>query len=118
MGKEERRRLESFENWCYRRMLKISWKDKITNEEVYQKIGEKNDIWRSIKNRRTGLVGHILRHENMIKMILEGMTEGKRCRGRLRLHYTKQLMEDMNCTSYQELKRRAEKRADWKTAAD
>uniref|UniRef100_A0A8D8VS39 Endonuclease-reverse transcriptase n=1 Tax=Cacopsylla melanoneura TaxID=428564 RepID=A0A8D8VS39_9HEMI len=28
------KRITSFENWCYRRMLKISWKDKVTNTEV------------------------------------------------------------------------------------
>ena len=30
----DKKRLESFEMWCYRRVLRISWTEKITNEEV------------------------------------------------------------------------------------
>ncbi|VVC30377.1 Hypothetical protein CINCED_3A009443 [Cinara cedri] len=37
---EERRRLESFEMWCYRRMLRLSWMNRVTNEEVLEKITE------------------------------------------------------------------------------
>ena len=29
------RKVDAFEMWCYRRILKISWKDKVTNKEVY-----------------------------------------------------------------------------------
>ena len=31
-------KLEAFETWLYRRMLKISWKDMVTNEEVYRRM--------------------------------------------------------------------------------
>ena len=34
IGKGERRRLETFKVWCYRKLLKISWVDVVTNEEV------------------------------------------------------------------------------------
>jgi len=39
-AKEEQRRKESFEMWCFRRMLKISLMDMITNEEVLEKMSE------------------------------------------------------------------------------
>jgi len=41
---ENRRRLESFKMWCYRRMLRISWVDRITNEEVLERISEEKLI--------------------------------------------------------------------------
>jgi hypothetical protein len=34
--KAEQGRIEAFEMWCYRRMLKISWMDMVTNEEVLE----------------------------------------------------------------------------------
>jgi len=35
------KRINAFEQWCYRRMLKISWKDKVPNTEVLKTAGEK-----------------------------------------------------------------------------
>ena len=49
---EERRRLESFKMWCYRRMLRISWMDRITNDEVLERITEGKLIWKNIVRRR------------------------------------------------------------------
>lgn len=37
---EERRILEAFEMWCYWRMLKIRWTDRVTNNEVLERISE------------------------------------------------------------------------------
>jgi hypothetical protein len=40
----ERRRLEVFEVWCHRRMMRISWFDRVTNEEVFRRTGEKRSL--------------------------------------------------------------------------
>jgi hypothetical protein len=44
--------LESFEMWCYRRILKISWVDKITNEEVIRRINNDPEVILNIKKRK------------------------------------------------------------------
>ena len=77
---QERRRIEAFEMWCYRRMLGIKWEEHITNEEVQSRIGEKRSIWNYLTRRRDRLVGHILRHSEVGNMdiILEGTVEGSR----------------------------------------
>ena len=54
----------------------------------------------------------------LVKRIIEGTIEGKNHRGRPRFDYMKQLKVDMNCTSYCELKRKAEKREEWQAAPD
>jgi hypothetical protein len=36
--------LESFEVWCWRRMEKIKWSEKVTNEQVLDRIGEKRAL--------------------------------------------------------------------------
>ena len=40
LRKLERKYLESFEMWCWRRMEKIKWSEKVTNEQVLHRIGE------------------------------------------------------------------------------
>jgi hypothetical protein len=37
IGKVDQKRLEAFETWCWRRLLKIKWTDEIRNEEVYRR---------------------------------------------------------------------------------
>jgi hypothetical protein len=39
-GENEERDLNVFETWCWRRMLKIKWTDRITNGEVFQRWEE------------------------------------------------------------------------------
>ena len=114
IAKEERRRIEAFEMWCYRRMEKIRWTDRMTNEEVLERVSEKKSIWKSIQKRRNELIGHILRHDGLLGLILEGLVDGKNHRGRPRLQYISQIIEDQGCSSYQELKRKASDREAWK----
>ena len=44
IGKGERRRLVALEMWCYRKLLKISWVDKVTNEDVLNLVKEKKSF--------------------------------------------------------------------------
>jgi len=46
------RRLETFEMWARRRMEKISWLDKVTNEEVLTTVSEDRQILNSIWQRK------------------------------------------------------------------
>ena len=45
-------RLDAFEMWIYRRLLKISWTEKITNEEVLRRMGTGREIVRQFKTRK------------------------------------------------------------------
>lgn len=42
------------------------------------------------------MIGHVLRHESLLKTILEGDVEGHIGRGRLRVEYMTQVMKDVN----------------------
>ena len=108
------KRLEAFEMWTYRRILGISWRDHITNEEVLAKIGERKHLKLTIMERRARWIGHVLRHENLLHTVIEGMVEGNNFRGRPRQQYLDQVIKDMNCSSYVDLKRTAEDREEWK----
>jgi len=75
---------KAFEIRCYRRMQKISWTDRMTNEEVLERVLERRSLWKSIKKRRKEWrIGHILRHGGLLGLILEGMVDGKNHRARL-----------------------------------
>ncbi|VVC45245.1 Hypothetical protein CINCED_3A002873 [Cinara cedri] len=80
---EEQRRLEPFEMWGYRRMLKISWIDKITNKEVLERMLEGKLLWKSIVKRRSKWIRQTIRQEGLLKLIIRGYGEGKNHRGSL-----------------------------------
>ena len=61
MRKEEKTRLEGFEMWIWRRMARVSWKDKKTNEEVLQMVGESRNLLQTILERKKNWIGLVLR---------------------------------------------------------
>jgi len=67
IAKEEQRRIEAFEMWCYRRMFKISWTGMVTNKEVLERMAERKTVWNSIKKRRNECIGRVLRHGGLRK---------------------------------------------------
>ena len=71
IGDAKRKRLEAFEMWCLRRMMKIKWIDSITNEELLEQIGERRTVWK----RRAQMMGHISRHGGLLRNILNGKVE-------------------------------------------
>ena len=74
-------RLDAFEMWVYRRVLKISWTEKITNEEVLRRMGTGREIVRQFKTRKLQYLGHLVRHNTSQIQLIEGKIEGRRSRG-------------------------------------
>jgi hypothetical protein len=50
--KQIRNTWKSFEIWCWRRMEKISWADRVRNEEVLHRVKEERNILHTIKIRK------------------------------------------------------------------
>jgi len=70
-----------FEIWIWRRMEKISWLDKVTNEEVLRRVNEDRQILNSIWQRKHQWTGHVLRHNGLLHEITEGRMKDKPTRG-------------------------------------
>ena len=51
LGKNEEMAINAFETWCWRRMIKIKWTDRITISEVFQKVKEERLLLKIIKKQ-------------------------------------------------------------------
>ncbi|KAI5726285.1 hypothetical protein M8J77_026528 [Diaphorina citri] len=117
INKQMSDRITSLENWCYRRMLKISWTEKISNVEVLRRIQKRKfELLTMIKKRKLRYAGHILRGSNgtLLPKIIEGRIEGKRDRGRQRRTWMDDIKEWTNIPTYGAIKRLAQDRAKWR----
>ena len=77
-------KIEALEMWCLRRMSGISYKDRITNEEVLKRMKTERSLLSTIKKRKLRYFGHVKRQNGLLKQTLEGRIEGRRPRGRPR----------------------------------
>lgn len=82
--KVDREKILAFEMYCYRRMLHLNWKMKVTNKEIRSKLNIKEDLMQRVMGRKLGLFGHICRMDDdrKIKNVMLGIMEGKGRRGR------------------------------------
>jgi len=70
--------------WFYRRMLKVSWLEKVSNAKVLRRAGVQQDLVLKIIHRQISFIGHVLRKDQLEEAALTGRIEGKRARGRQR----------------------------------
>jgi hypothetical protein len=97
-------------------MEKISWTDRVRNEEVLHRVKEERNIVHTIKRRKANWIGHILRRNCLLKHVIEGKLEGRiettGRRGRRR----KQLLDDLTeKRRYCKLKEEALDHTLWRT---
>ena len=55
-----------------------------TNQYVLNHLNVTKSLMKDIKSRKLKYFGHVKRHQNILKSVLEGIIEGRRCRGRQR----------------------------------
>ena len=87
LDNESNKRLESFEMWIYRRLLKVSWKEKQSNVEILRRVGKDRELLNNIRRRQMRFFGHVLRHRGIEHLAIGGFVDGKRARGRQRMTY-------------------------------
>ena len=91
-----REKTQAFEMRCYRRLLNISYKDHVTNEEVRRKIqaaiGEYDELLTLVKKRKLRWFGHVSRSSGLAKTILQGTVKGKK-RGRQKKRWEDNIKE-------------------------
>ena len=82
---------------CYRKILRISYKDHVTNEEfrakIQQDIGPHEDLPTIVKRREMQWYGHVPRSSGLAKTILQGTVKGGRRQGRQRKRWEDNIRE-------------------------
>ena len=94
-----RKKLEAVEMWCYRRMMRMSWVKRISNEQILEMVGMERSLVMTIRKRQLKFVGHVERKGELKKLVLEGKIKGKRQRGRKRLDFMEGLALAAGCSA-------------------
>ena len=84
ISKQAQKKLEAVEMWFLRRMMKISWMAKKSNDTVLKEAHTSRALVNKIRTRQTTFFGHVTRREKLEHLITTGMMEGKRSRGKQR----------------------------------
>src|SRR5437870_11775392 len=100
------KKIDAFEFWFYRRMLKVSYVDRVTNNEVLKRMHTELHFRKDMWKRKMEFAGHVLRRSsgNSHLCILEGKVYGKRLRGRPRLTWTDDIMKWTNVNIFGAIK--------------
>ena len=108
------RKLEATEMWFHRRMLHISWKDHVTNDEVLRRGRTGRKLINRIRAGQMSFLGHIMRKHGLENIVVTGKIEGERSRGRPRLNFMKSLSQLLKISEV-EIIERTRNREEWKT---
>ncbi|CAM1325864.1 Uncharacterised protein r2_g3476 [Pycnogonum litorale] len=111
------RRIRAMEMRCYRKLMSISYKDHITNEEIrnriIQAIGPHEELLTIVKKRKLKWYGHISRSQGLSKTILQGTVRGGRRRGRQKKRWEDNIRE-WTGLSFSDSQRATEDRDRWR----
>jgi hypothetical protein len=78
------KRLEATEMWFWKRMLKVPWTDKITNENILKQVNMKRKTIKELGKKQSRFIGHILRKGKLENIVTTGKINGRMDRGRQR----------------------------------
>jgi len=102
----DQKQQESSETWCWRRMEKISWTDRVRNEEMLLRVKEQRNILHEISKRTVNSIGHIFRRNCLLRRVIEGKIKGGMevtgRRGRRRRKLLDDLKERRGCCHLKE----------------
>ena len=84
LRKVEEDKINAAEMWCYRRLLRIQWTEKRTNQSVLEELSVQQHMLSEINKKKLKYVGHANRNPrtNLMTTLLQGRVPGSRRRGR------------------------------------
>ena len=98
--KAECRRIVAFELWCWRRLLRIPWTARISNQSILKEISPGCSLEGLIVKLKLQYFGHLMqRADSLEKTLMLGKIEGRRRRGRQRMRWLDGITDsmDMSC---------------------
>src|SRR5574337_871327 len=86
--KAERRRIDAFELWCWRRLLRVPWTARRSNQSILKGIGPGCSLEGMMVKLKLQYFGHLMRRvDSLEKTLMLGGIGGRRRRGRQRVRW-------------------------------
>ena len=95
--KAERRRIDAFELWCWRRLLRVPWTARRSNQSILKEISPGCSLEGQILKLKLQYFGHLMRKaDSFEKTLMLGKIEGRRRRGRQRMRWLDGITDSMD----------------------
>ena len=95
--KAERRRIDAFELWCWRRLLRVPWTARRSNQSILKEISSGISLERMMLKLKLQYFGHLMwRADSFEKTVMLGEIEGRRRRGRQRMRWLDGITDTMD----------------------
>ena len=95
--KAEHRRIDAFEPWCWRRLLRVCWTARRSNQSILKEINPEYSLEKLMLKLKLQYTGHLIRRADSLEKILTlGKTEGRRRRGRQRMRWLDGIINSMD----------------------
>ena len=95
--KAERRRTDAFELWCWRRLLRVPWTARRSNQSILKETSPGCSLEGLILRLKLQYIGHLMRRvDSLEKTLMLGGIEGRRRRGRQRMRWLDGITDSMH----------------------
>ena len=95
--KAECRRIDAFELWCWRRLLRVPWTARTSNQSILKEISPGCSLEGLMLKLKFQYFGHLIkRADSSEKTLMLGKIEGRRRRGRQRMRWLDSIPDSMD----------------------
>ena len=104
--KAEHQKIDAFELWCWRRLLRVPWTARRSNQSIVKEISPGCSLEGLMLKLKLQYFGHLMqRDDSLEKTLMLGGTGGRRRRGRQRMRWLDDITDsmDMNLSKLQEM---------------